>query len=255
MPIVAVTGDSCTTTSVALAAGWPVGSDALLVEADPTGGDLAAWFDLPSTPSLSTVVTRVIDGSWTEIEQHTRLASSGLRVLTTPARAAEAQQAVTESARSLTMTLASLRTPVTIVDVGAPPAQPALHAFLGAAAVTVIVHRQATQSAPAAAVRLQRLAEQLEGFAGSPTQLVVAVIGGTPFALDEIERFVVETAGPTPVVGLPVDELAAATFAGRAGVSNRRLARLPLSRAATHLAAVVERSLEPSVESLWRSAR
>jgi MinD-like ATPase involved in chromosome partitioning or flagellar assembly len=255
MPIVAVTGDACTTTAVALAAAWPLDGDALLIEADPSGGDLAAWFDLSATPSLSTVVTRVLDGSWPEIEQHTRIAGSGLRVIPAPARTAEAQQAVGESARSLTTALATLRTPVSIVDVGDVPATPALHPFLGLAAATVVVHRQADQSPRAAAVRLQRLAEQLDGFTGSPSSLVVAVVGAAPFDLGEIERFIADSVGATPIVGLPVDTLSAATFGGRTGVSARRLARLPLSRAAAHLASVVERALQPALETLWRSAR
>ena len=43
MAIVAVVGDTCTTTTVALASAWPLSSEALIVEADPSGGDLAAW--------------------------------------------------------------------------------------------------------------------------------------------------------------------------------------------------------------------
>ena len=64
MSIVAIAGDVSTTTAVALASAWPVGEDILVVEADPTGGDLAAWFDMPVAPSLSTVVTstRVLSG-------------------------------------------------------------------------------------------------------------------------------------------------------------------------------------------------
>ena len=37
MGIVAVTGDVTTTTAIALASGWPVDDDTILVEADPTG--------------------------------------------------------------------------------------------------------------------------------------------------------------------------------------------------------------------------
>ena len=35
MAIVAVVGDACTTTTVALASAWPASSEALIVEADP----------------------------------------------------------------------------------------------------------------------------------------------------------------------------------------------------------------------------
>lgn len=255
MAIVAIAGDLTTTTAVALAAGWPVAVDTILVEADPTGGDLAAWFDLPVTPSLSTVVTRVLDGAWPDVEQHTRLADNGLRLVPAPARAAEAAQAVGESARSLVPSLAALRSPVTIADVGRLPAIPASHPFVGAAAAVVIVHRQATQSARAAAVRLQRLADQLVTLAAAPAPVVVAVVGAQPFDLAEIERFLAEASGATTLVGLPDDPLAAAVFAGRTGVSERRLGRLPLARAARDLAEIVERALVPMTGGLWRSAR
>ena len=257
MAIVAVAGDLTTTTAVALAAGWPVTDDTILVEADPTGGDLAAWFDLPVTPSLSTVVTRVLDGAWPDIEQHTRLAHNGLRLVPAPARAAESAQAVGESARSLVPSLAALRSPVTIADVGRLPATPASHPFVGAAAVVVLVHRQATQSARAAAVRLQRLAEQLAALAVSPAPVVVAVAGAQPFDLAEIERFLADAdaTAATSLVGLPDDPLTAAVFAGRTGVSARRLGRLPLVRASRDLAEVVERFLVPASGGLWRTAR
>lgn len=253
MGIVAVAGDLTTTTSVALATGWPVTGDTLLVEADPAGGDLAAWFDLPVNPSLSTVVTRVLDGAWPDIERHTRLADNGLRLLPAPARAGEAAQAVGEAARSLVASLAALRSPVTIADIGRLPPTPASHPFVGAAAVTVLVHRQASQSARAAAVRLQRLADQLAALAASPT--VVAVVGSQPYDLVEIERFMGDAGVAAPLVGLPVDPLAAAVFAGRTGVSPRRLVRLPLLRAARELADVVGRALESNVAGLWRMAR
>ena len=255
MTIVAVAGDACTTTAVAIASAWPASQDVLVVEADPTGGDLAAWFDMPVTPSLSTVVTRVLDGTWSEVDRHTRRAASGLRVIPAPARAGEAQQAVGEAARSLVPTLASVREPVVIVDTGRLQPAPAMHPFVGSAAVTVVVHRQAQQSARAAAVRLQRLADQLDAFAGVASNVVLAVVGGTPFGLDEIRSFVADSVGSTPLVGLPIDELTASVYAGRTGVSPRRLARLPLTRAARALAATTAIALEPHTGALWRSAR
>ena len=39
MTIVAVVGDACTTTTVALASAWPASHEAMIVEADPSGGD------------------------------------------------------------------------------------------------------------------------------------------------------------------------------------------------------------------------
>lgn len=255
MGIVAVAGDLTTTTAVALAAAWSRANDVIVVEADPAGGDLAAWFDLPVTPSLSTVVTRVLDGSWPEIERHTRLAPSGLRVIPAPARAVEAQQAVAESARSLVGSLAALRSPVTIADTGRLAPFGAGNPFVGAAAVTVLVHRQSVQSPPAAAARLQRLADQLESMAAIPGAVVVVIVGANPFGLDEIGAFLGSAGGSTSLVGLPLDELSAGAIAGRTGVSERRLARLPLMRAAGDLAVVVERALDHHADGLWRAGR
>jgi MinD-like ATPase involved in chromosome partitioning or flagellar assembly len=255
MAIVAVAGDCATTTTVALASAWSAADDVLVVEPDPRGGDLAAWFDLPVAPSLSTVVTRVLDGAWPEIERHTRLATNGLRVLTSPPGAAEAAQAVGEAGRAVVPTLASMRSPTTLADTGMLALAPTSHPFVGAASVTVVVHRQAPQSARAAAVRLQRLAEQVDVLVGQGMSTVVAVVGAAPFGLDEIEQLLARSSGPVTVVGLPVDDLSAAVLAGRTGVSERRLARLPLLRAARDLAAVVERAVEETVGGLWRAAR
>jgi len=255
MGIVAVAGDASTTTTIALASAWPVTEDVILVEADPSGGDLAAWFDMPVSPSLSTVVTSVLDGAWPEVERLSRLADTGLRLIPAPSRAGEATQAVGESTRSLISTLAALRSPVTIADTGTLQPSPASHPFVAAAAVTIVVHRQSPQSARAAAVRLQRLSDQLESFGSIPSSLIVAVVGATPFGLDEIESFLADSVGVNSIVGLPTDELAAAVFGGRTGVSARRLSRLPLMRAARDLAIVSDRALAGSSGDLWRAGR
>ena len=255
MAIVAVTGDAATTTSIALAVSWPAVDDVLLVEADPKGGDVAAWFDIPVAPSLSNVVTRVLDGSWPEVERMTRMTPVGLRVLPAPAGAAEAGQAVAESARSLVMTLAALRTPVVIADVGDMPSTAAAHPFLGMASIAVVVHRQSPQSARAAAVRLQRLSDEITSLSGSVPAVVVAVVGAVPFGPDEVAAFLSAGSSVVTVVALPNDELAAAVMGGRTGVSPRRLARLPLIRSAQHLANVVDGALQSQVAGLWRAAR
>ncbi len=255
MTIVAIAGDACTTTTVAIASAWSSSQEVILVEADPTGGDLAAWFDMPVTPSLSTAVTRISDASWPDIERFTRLADNGLRLLPAPAGTAEAGQAVGESARLLVPALASARAQIAIVDTGAVQSTPALNPFVGAAAVTVVVHRQATQSSRAAAVRLQRFADRLDAFASVAAGTVVAVVGAAPFSLDEIEAFLSEAVGATPVVGLPVDDLTAGVYAGRPGVSARRLGRLPLTRAARALAVVTEQTLARHIGSFGGVAR
>jgi MinD-like ATPase involved in chromosome partitioning or flagellar assembly len=252
MAIVAVVGDACTTTTVALASAWPAGSEALIIEADPRGGDLAAWFDLPILPSLSTVVTSTLEASWSDIDRHTRLAPSGLRLIPAPPSAAEARHAVAESARALAPALAALRSPIAIVDAGSLPDSRISNPLVACAAVTVIVHGQRTESARAAAVRLQRFADQLESMSSDNTGLVAAVIGAEPFGFEQIQAFVAGAADGVRVVGLPVDGLTASVYAGRRGVSPRRLARLPLTRAARELAHVVEQVMHARIAGSWR---
>jgi hypothetical protein len=193
------------------------------------------------------VVTRVLSGAWQDIEPHTRHAASGTVVIPAPSSVGEATQAVFESGRSVAPALAAIASPVAIADTGRLASVAGVHPFVAAAAIVVVVHRQATQSARAAAVRLQRLVEHLDSLAVSPTSVVVAVVGGAPFGLGEIERFVRDEVGETAVVGLPADPLAAAVLAGRTGVSARRLARLPLMRAGRDLAERVRSALTESM--------
>ncbi len=57
--VIAVVGDATTTTAVAIAVGWPAADEVIVLEADPSGGSLAAWLDTPSQPSLATIVANV----------------------------------------------------------------------------------------------------------------------------------------------------------------------------------------------------
>src|SRR6056297_80546 len=55
MATIDLVGDVTTTTALALASSWQR-DDVVLVEADPTGGSIAAWLDIAPTPSLSSIV-------------------------------------------------------------------------------------------------------------------------------------------------------------------------------------------------------
>ena len=163
---------------LALAAGWPEvephvvggGRDVVVVEADPTGGSLAAWLDTPLSPSLSSVVTALHQGSstgatrptqWSLIDAMIRRSASGVRFVPAPFRTREARGAIGEAELLLFPLLAAVDHTVALVDVGRidplrlPPAT--RHADL-----LVLVHRQDASSAPAATVRLERLAETVE---------------------------------------------------------------------------------------------
>ena len=248
MSLVAIAGDHATTTTLALAAAWPVNDDVLVIETDPRGGSLAAWLDIPVAPSLSAVVTRATAGEWAVIDRLSRVTPSGLRVIPAPVRAVEATRAVAEATDAILPTLASLTSPVVLADAGPLSGQTGVGtggaAVVAQAALTVVVHRQAQQSARAAGVRLERLAECFDQLTSSAAETVLAVIGGAPFDAAEIASFVGANAVVAPAVfELADDPLAAAVLAGRSGVSRRRLLRLPLLRSSGALAAYVSNRL------------
>lgn len=236
MTIVAVVGDCTTTTSVALAATWPIGDETIVVEADPRGGSLAGWLDTPSSPSLTTVVSTVGSAPSTPMATIASMAqrsASGVRFVAAPLRTVPARRAVEEAATAVVPALARADT-VAIADVGADHHD---SPFVRSAVTVVVVHRQASASAGAAAVRLERLTESIEHLAGA--DIVLAVVGVRPFDPPEIAAHV-EAAVPGSLlatVALANDPLAAEVIAGRAGVSARRLRRLPLMRSAAEVAA------------------
>ena len=123
--------------------------------------------------------------------------------------------------------------------------------------LTVVVHHQAQQSARAAGVRLERLAECFEQLTGGGVEAVLAVIGRAPFDADEIASFVGAGAIAAPAVfELADDPLAAAVLAGRSGVSRRRLLRLPLLRSSAALTAFLSNRLtEITAIDRWRVDR
>jgi MinD-like ATPase involved in chromosome partitioning or flagellar assembly len=252
--VVAIAGDHTTTTTLALAAAWSVSDDVLVIEADPRGGSLASWLDIPVTPSLSTVVTRATHGEWPVIERLSRLTPSGLRVIPAPIRAVEASRAVAEASEVVFPTLESLTSPVVLADAGPLAGPGGIEAVVAQSTLTLVVHRQAQQSARAAAVRLERLAERFEQLTAGAVETALVVIGRAPFDAAEIANFVGAGAAVAPAVReLADDPLAAAVLAGRSGVSRRRLLRLPLLRTAEALAAFVSNRLtELASIDRWR---
>lgn len=245
MTIVAVVGDCTTTTSVALAATWPLDDETVVVEADPRGGSLAGWLDTPASPSLTTIVSNVGSSPAAPMATITSMAqrsASGVRFVAAPLRTVPARRAVEEAATAVVPALARADI-VAIADVGADHhGSP----FVRSAAAVVVVHRQAAASAGAAAVRLERLTESIEQLAG--TDVVLAVVGDRPFDPHEIAAHI-ESAVPGSLlatVALANDPLAAGVVAGRAGVSARRLRRLPLMRSAAEVATLLSAARDSS---------
>lgn len=262
MTVIAVVGDCATTTALALISAWPNTEDAVLVEADRSGGSLAAWLDTPITPSLSTIVanSHTLDAhtldahtlgphtlgnapastAWDAIDPMIHRSTSGVRFISCPVRSREANRSIAEAESVLFPMFAHAVGPPVIADLGsfcAADAPPRLASF---ASSVLLCHRQSAVSVAAASVRLERLAEAVETLSTGGVPLIVVLIGDRPFDGEEVQRFVTPTGHPSiPIYVLPIDDLTAAVFAGRTGVSKRRLNRLPLMRSARGLVNVL----------------
>ncbi len=251
MGYLAIVGDRATTTALAVASAWPRGEVAI-VEADPSGGSLAAWLGLPASPSLSTAVARTSAPSglggratrsaWSTIEPLLQPAGRGVRVLVAPMSGREASRTVTEAGHAVLPCLAQVDDPPAIlVDAGQLRAGEPLPATVRMADRLLVCHRQEPASAAAASVRLQRLAELL-GTLDASHQPVVAVIGDDPYDTGEIAAFVddqLERWGSLVrprFVPIADDAPSAAVLAGRSGMSAKRLGRRPLVRSCADLA-------------------
>ncbi len=249
MTVIAVTGDAATTIAIALAVGWPTSEEPTVLEVDPSGGSLAGWLDTPIQPSLATIVANVGVGTGPAVldtfASMTHRSESGVRFVANAVRARAAHRAVEEAALTVLPAIAASVATV-IADTGAHGAGRPPSPALRVADVVVIVHHQASASPAAATVRIERLVEMVEELAHLDAEIVLAVIGNSPFDPAEIGTFVGESVPDTVAMTVAIadDPLAAAAIAGRTGVSAKRLRRLPLMRDASSLAGAVDDLLD-----------
>jgi hypothetical protein len=229
-------GSSCsTTTSVVLAAMMPAGYPTLLAECDPSGGDVAAWAQVPATSGWPTAVAGS-DRSWLAVVDNAQQLPSGLRVLTSPARTAQARTAVDEAARGFAGLLAALPDVITIADSGRVDLEPPV--WTTAAQLTLLLVRQAAASAPATVPRVDRAIESLDVLRGSCRQVGVVLVGGAPYRSAEIASALgVELFGVLP------EDPAGATLVAGGWTIGKRAARSPLARAASQLGGRVVETL------------
>jgi hypothetical protein len=243
--IVAVVGDATTTTAVALSVGWP-GDGAVILEADRSGGSLAAWLDTPSHPTLATIVATAGSSEnqhevMATVDAMTHHSSTGVRFVSNAVRGRAANLGVDEATFAVLPAMSNSERTF-VADTGRHRGGESLSPVVRVGDVVVIVHRQAAASAAAASVRIERLIETVEDVAQTDAAVVLAVIGAAPFDIAELGDFV-DAAVPDSIastVTLADDPLAAFTIAGRTGVSARRLRRLPLMRDAARAAHVLD---------------
>ena len=216
-----------TTSSLAIAAQWP--RPAVVVDADPSGGDIAAGLGRGAWPAGCHLLELVARCRTQPLEaalralvvrpgEHAPLVLAGLG---SPAQAAAVPWA------TLGRGLARLDTVDVVCDLGRY-----LHGGgnrdLAEVCDRILVVTRSTLPAVRATLRLVDLLHA--GRLGSRTGLLV-VAPGEPYPADEVAA-----ACETPLVGvLPDDPRAAAVWSDGAG-AGRSLSRSPLQRAARHVA-------------------
>jgi hypothetical protein len=216
-----------TTLAVALAtARTDSGRTALVVEADPDGGVMAARFGLGHRPCLTDLAVRArgaVDPD--EIWEYVQLLRSRVPVLVGHPSSDQCHATLRTGAARLAPLFDSLSDHDVIVDVGRlRPGSPA-QGLIDAAALVVIVVRSCLEDIDGARPRLAGLERSS-----------VVLVGHRPYGADEVA----EALG-IPVLGVVPDD---ARGAGAVGAAPRRTKRLPLLRSVTALADVVGAHLD-----------
>jgi hypothetical protein len=230
--LLAVCGDASTTTALALGRLWP-SPDRLVVEADPSGGDVAAWLDIPEQPGVASAVSLAPTGSWPIITEQIQTAG-GVPVLVMPVRASEASIAARELAVRLVPTLSALDSVTVIADCGRCHPTTISPVVTQAALVAVSV-RQPSASPRAAAAHLDRVGELVDALTARALPVVVLVVGDVPYRPTEIAQFLGH-GGDITVLSLADDAVGAGLLAGRDGLG-KRFDRTRLGRTTATVAA------------------
>ncbi|MEW6477437.1 MAG: hypothetical protein AB1679_34730 [Actinomycetota bacterium] len=223
-----------TTTAVALAASWP--RDVLLVEADPSGGDVAARAGLALVPGLVSLGAAARGEGLTgeAVLSHAQQLGGVVPVVVAPPGAGPARGALAALEEQLAGTLGTLGSEDVIVDVGRiEPADGS--PWLRAAGLVVLVAR------PDAA-GVAHLAALLDWVSEAAVRVAVVMIGAQPYGPAEVaDALGMEVAG-----ALAFDPKGAAALGS--GVVRGYLAeRSPLRRSARTLAPLLAARLAEPV--------
>lgn len=233
-----------TTFCVALAAHWSAHTRCVLLECDPSGGDLATRFSLASSPGLVSLAAAARRGSGPDmLWQHTQELPGGLPVVAAPPGADHALAALTalapEGSGSVSvLPLAARATDMTVIaDCGrADPNSPAL-AVVRSAHLMLLLSR-------AHADDLAHLANRVAAVSRwSPRPALLLV--GQGYSTAEVSREL-----DVPVFGrIPEDGPGAAVLRGHCR-SRGGLSRSALGRAAGNVARALQANLDtlPSLQ-------
>ncbi|GAA1449005.1 hypothetical protein [Nocardiopsis tropica] len=221
-----------TCAAMALAAVWPGGAGAVLVEADASGGDVATWRRLQPDPGLTGLAAAARHGGASaDLAAHTQVLPGGLSVCHAPVTADRADGAVRLLSQNPGV-LASPAGPAVVLDLGrlTPGAAAAALATWADEALLLVADDLA---------QLRRAKEASEALTRSLPRLRTVVVGGSG-GVREIEGAL----GPGVWGRLPTDERSASFLRGE--TNPRKPERRPLLKAAARLAADLARSGDPA---------
>jgi len=219
-----------TTLACLLAAGWPSGRRVVLVEGDPSGGDLAARFSLSAAigfPTLAAAAQRGVGGL--ALDRHLQMLPGGVAVVT-GARTAGARGDEEEARKAVAESIAgAARHLDVVVDLGRVlPGVAGSRDLLARLDYLGIVIR-------ADAPGILRLADRAgEIRLACPAVLAAVTVGDGGYGPEEIEA----CTGVPVVSAIPWDGAAAAIVAGD-DHRRRRLARSPLGPAVRALVSAI----------------
>ena len=242
MPLIALasvkSSPGVTTAALALASAWKA-ERRLLVEADPSGGDLGLWLGLPADAGLAGLAAAARHGREAGLAwRHARELAGGTHLVTAPAGAEQAAACVTAlAAAKLPQELAAGDEPA-LADCGLLyPGSPALP-VAAAAAVTLLVVRPRVSE-------LAHLEPRIRGLEQAGLRLALLLADSTrrppgepSYPAEEISA----TLGVPVQATLPADARAAEQLCRRAGDPGSAR-RLPLLREAAALAGALEEAL------------
>jgi MinD-like ATPase involved in chromosome partitioning or flagellar assembly len=199
-----------TTFCVALAARWPAPYRPVLVEADPSGGDLATRFSLGSTPGLLSLAAAARHSADPAMAwQHAQALPGGLPVVAAPPDADRARGALSAltpdpaAGAGILRAAADLPDTVMIVDCGRMDSgSPALPIVRAADAMVLLTGAHADDLA-----HLPRRLPAIGRWSPHPVMLLV----GEGYSLAEVAREL----GVPPLGRVPDDPRGAAVLCGR----------------------------------------
>lgn len=232
-------GAGCaTTTAVFLAGTISAERRVLLAECDPSGGDLAAWGQLPLAPGWASAVAgraRTLDG----VVGHAQLLPSGIAAVVAPARPIAAAMVIAAAASTFGQVVAADHDAIVVADCGRVGSSPS--PWVEHAALTLLVVRQNRVAAAPNVALLDRSLEALDVLGATARKVGVVLVGDRPYPPAEIEQVL-----GTPLFALLPDDPHGAAIALGGWTLARRAGRTGLARAAATLAARVVDVVAPA---------